>query len=516
MEDSLGYVWFAGYYDGLHRFSRKDGTWKNYRHDSTDSCSIAHDKVISLHIDDSRRLWICTEGGGVCRYDYGTDRFRKLNLRRPDSTMVTLSVIYGILNDSEGRIWLSSNNGIWCCGTDGEVFRHLAGEDGLQSNQYNFGASFKSSTGLLYFGGINGFNVINPENLKKNPVKPGVTARAVISGEKDAGQSGRSVIPRNANSFSVNFECLSYTAPDRNLFAYRIDRQQEWITTGEPSVTFINFPYGTHHIHVRARNGEGLWSDEIVLGITNLPPLSKSRTARIMYLLAAATLLFLALSFAVRRMKEQERVRAKEAEIKREQEEYNERIKFFTQIAHEIKTPVTLIKAPLEIILKSRHSPEDRRNLDIIEKNGRLSAADIAAMIGADEEAVAREIERLEDEHVICGYRAIINWNKTDEEKADAFIEVKVSPQRGVGFDQIAERIWQYPEVSSIQLISGSFDFAVFIQGRSMREVAMFVSEKLSTIDGVLSTSTQFVLKNYKDHGIVIESPKKDERLELS
>ena len=330
MEDSLGYVWFAGYYDGLHRFSRKDGTWKNYRHDSTDSCSIAHDKVISLHIDDSRRLWICTEGGGVCRYDYGTDRFRKLNLRRPDSTMVTLSVIYGILNDSEGRIWLSSNNGIWCCGTDGEVFRHLAGEDGLQSNQYNFGASFKSSTGLLYFGGINGFNVINPENLKKNPVKPGVTARAVISGEKDAGQSGRSVIPRNANSFSVNFECLSYTAPDRNLFAYRIDRQQEWITTGEPSVTFINFPYGTHHIHVRARNGEGLWSDEIVLGITNLPPLSKSRTARIIYLLAAATLLFLALSFAVRRMKEQERVRAKEAEIKREQEEYNERIKSYS------------------------------------------------------------------------------------------------------------------------------------------------------------------------------------------
>ena len=156
------------------------------------------------------------------------------------------------------------------------------------------------------------------------------------------------------------------------------------------------------------------------------------------------------------------------------------------------------------------------RILDIIEKNGRLSAADIAAMIGADEEAVAREIERLEDEHVICGYRAIINWNKTDEEKADAFIEVKVSPQRGVGFDQIAERIWQYPEVSSIQLISGSFVFAVFIQGRSMREVAMFVSEKLSTIDGVLSTSTQFVLKNYKDHGIVIESPKKDERLELS
>ena len=154
--------------------------------------------------------------------------------------------------------------------------------------------------------------------------------------------------------------------------------------------------------------------------------------------------------------------------------------------------------------------------LDILEKNAKLGASEIAAMLGEDEERVAAEIERLEEEHVICGYRTVINWNRTDEEKADAFIEVKVSPQRGVGFDQIAERIWQYPEVSSIQLISGSFDFAVFIQGRSMREVAMFVSEKLSTIDGVLSTSTQFVLKNYKDHGILIEGPKKDERLELS
>ncbi|MDO4438037.1 MAG: Lrp/AsnC family transcriptional regulator [Eubacteriales bacterium] len=154
--------------------------------------------------------------------------------------------------------------------------------------------------------------------------------------------------------------------------------------------------------------------------------------------------------------------------------------------------------------------------VSILEKNARISVKDLAAVIGEPEEAVAKEIEKLEDEKVICGYHTLINWNKTGEEKADAFIEVKVTPQRGVGFDQIAERIWQYLEVTSIYLISGSFDFAVFIQGKSMREVAMFVSEKLSTIDGVLSTSTQFILKNYKDHGIIVEEPKKDERIELS
>lgn len=156
------------------------------------------------------------------------------------------------------------------------------------------------------------------------------------------------------------------------------------------------------------------------------------------------------------------------------------------------------------------------RILSLLERNARMSAADIAACLGAEEKAVEEEIRKLEDEHVICGYHAVIDWHKSGEEKADAFIEVKVSPQRGVGFDQIAEKIWQYPEVSSIQLISGAFDFAVSIEGKSMREVAMFVSEKLSTIEGVLSTSTSFVLKNYKENGIVIARPKKDERLELS
>ena len=140
----------------------------------------------------------------------------------------------------------------------------------------------------------------------------------------------------------------------------------------------------------------------------------------------------------------------------------------------------------------------------------------LASLIGEQEADVRREIEAMEEEGIICGYHTMVNWDKTDNEKADAFIEVKVTPQRGVGFDQIAERIWQYPEVTSIFLISGNFDFAVFIQGKSMREVAMFVSEKLSTIDGVLSTSTQFILKRYKDHGTVIEAPKKDERIAIS
>lgn len=154
--------------------------------------------------------------------------------------------------------------------------------------------------------------------------------------------------------------------------------------------------------------------------------------------------------------------------------------------------------------------------LTIIEKNSRLTAKEIAALLGEDEAKVAKEIEALEDERIICGYHTLINWDKTGEEKVDALIEVKVTPQRGMGFDNIAERLYQYDEVNAVYLMSGSFDFTVFIQGRTMREVANFVASKLSPMESVLSTSTHFVLKKYKDHGTVIEQTKTDERMKVT
>ena len=154
--------------------------------------------------------------------------------------------------------------------------------------------------------------------------------------------------------------------------------------------------------------------------------------------------------------------------------------------------------------------------LMLIERNAKLTAKEAAVLLGEDEEKVAAEIKKMEEENIICGYHTMINWNLMPEEKADAIIEVKVAPQRGVGFDRIAERIWQYPEVEGIYLMSGSFDFAIFLQGKSMREVAMFVAEKLSTLDSILSTSTQFVLKKYKDHGVGMAKNEKDVGIAIS
>ncbi len=154
--------------------------------------------------------------------------------------------------------------------------------------------------------------------------------------------------------------------------------------------------------------------------------------------------------------------------------------------------------------------------LTIIEKNSRLTVKDIASILGEDEVKVAAEIEALEKEHIICGYHTLINWDKTNDERVDALIEVKVTPQRGLGFDSIAQRIYQYDEVDAVYLMSGSFDFTVLISGKTMKEVASFVSNKLSPMDSVLSTATHFVLKKYKDHGTVIEQPRVDERMKVS
>ncbi len=154
--------------------------------------------------------------------------------------------------------------------------------------------------------------------------------------------------------------------------------------------------------------------------------------------------------------------------------------------------------------------------LDILERNARMSVKDLATILGTDASSIEARIEEMEEKNIIRGYNAIIDWSAVGDEKADAFIEVRVSLSRDNNFDTIAEKIYQYPEVTSMYLMSGSFDFGVFVSGKTMREVAMFVSEKLSTIEGVTNTSTQFILKNYKNHGIVISEIKKDEREALS
>ncbi|MDN4074013.1 Lrp/AsnC family transcriptional regulator [Fictibacillus terranigra] len=160
---------------------------------------------------------------------------------------------------------------------------------------------------------------------------------------------------------------------------------------------------------------------------------------------------------------------------------------------------------------------KERELLQLIEKNGRLETATVARLMGISEEETIQMIEKLEHEKVILGYSAIINWTKgTDEGAVTAMIDVKVTPKRGVGFDKVAERIYRFPEVKAVYLMSGVYDLSVSIEGKSMAEVGRFVSEKLSTIDSVISTTTHFILKKYKHDGLVFSEDEEDKRIVVS
>lgn len=151
--------------------------------------------------------------------------------------------------------------------------------------------------------------------------------------------------------------------------------------------------------------------------------------------------------------------------------------------------------------------------LTFLERNSRIDLKELAILLGSDEAVIANEIQQMEKEGLICGYHTLIDWDKTSSDKVTALIEVRVTPQRGQGFDSIAERIYNYPEVQSVYLISGGYDLLVILEGKTLKEVSGFVSDKLSTLESVLSTATHFILKKYKDDGIILSKKNKDERM---
>ena len=170
-------------------------------------------------------------------------------------------------------------------------------------------------------------------------------------------------------------------------------------------------------------------------------------------------------------------------------------------------TPAQITDLNLEdIILR-------KQILSYLEKNSKMDPREIAILLGTEPDVVENEIRKMEEEKIICGYHTMIDWDKTSSEMVTALIEVRVTPQRGQGFDSIAERIYKYPEVRSVYLISGGYDLMVILEGKTLKEVSQFVTDKLSTLDSVLSTATHFILKKYKDHGTIIDQKIKDERM---
>lgn len=154
-----------------------------------------------------------------------------------------------------------------------------------------------------------------------------------------------------------------------------------------------------------------------------------------------------------------------------------------------------------------------RQILNYLETNSRIDLKELAVLMGTDEAAVANEVAAMEKEKIICGYHTLIDWDKAGVELVNALIEVRVTPQRGKGFERIAERIYKYPEVTAVYLISGDYDLLVTMEGKTLQGVSRFVSDKLSPIEEVVGTATHFILKKYKDHGTIMGQKKTEERM---
>ncbi|MHB9037542.1 MAG: Lrp/AsnC family transcriptional regulator [Armatimonadota bacterium] len=158
----------------------------------------------------------------------------------------------------------------------------------------------------------------------------------------------------------------------------------------------------------------------------------------------------------------------------------------------------------------------DKQILRILERDARTSSERMAVMLGKTEEEIDQAIKQMEESGIIRHYKAVIDWEKAGKEQVIAFIDVRVSPSRGVGFDDVARRVYKYPEVHSVYLVSGDYDLRVVVEGKTMRDVAFFVAEKLATIEGVLSTRSSFLLKKYKVDGDVFEEPAAEDRLAVT
>lgn len=154
----------------------------------------------------------------------------------------------------------------------------------------------------------------------------------------------------------------------------------------------------------------------------------------------------------------------------------------------------------------------DKKIIELLESDGRLTPKQLSIMLEKEEGEIRDIVKKLEEDGVILGYKAIVDWDKTDREYATALIELKVTPQYNRGFDAIAERIYNYPEVQSVYLMSGAYDLCVILEGKTVREVALFVAQRLAPLEAVLSTSTHFVLRKYKDKGVVYGPANFDER----
>ncbi|WP_407425836.1 two-component regulator propeller domain-containing protein [Arcticibacter sp.] len=383
-EDNDGNLWLASYGGGAIRYSYKSRKWIQYdllKKDSKDP--IVGSKLTGILIDSQKRPVFASEGRGIFIYNKANDTFRNIS----EADGLPNNVIYGVLEDPAGDLWLSCNKGLICLDPDkprsGKLYNI---DDGLQSNQFNYKSSFISREGKFYFGGVNGFSSFYPQDLKalKNRKVPKVAITDIrllgdtkpslqMDIQENLNRLKKIRLKHNNSSFRIHFVSLSYVSPRKNEYSYKLDGvDKKWNYVGNnQSVTYVNLPPGDYTFMVRGSNNDQLWNGTpSSVSISVLPPFWQSTYARIAYFVLFAGVFILFLRNYEKRNKARQARQLEVFKSDQETKSFQSKIDFFTSIAHEIRTPLSLINAPLEEVLSTKLSKqEELQNLSIIEKH---------------------------------------------------------------------------------------------------------------------------------------------------
>ncbi len=378
-EDHNGTFWISTLNNGLF-YKKKDGTTGNYKHNESDPGSISSNAVSNVFEDSQYRLWITTRGEGFGRLDTETGQFKWYTTKNG----LPSNFVYKILEDSKGDLWITTSNGLLCFNPETETIKRYSTADGLTNNQFNYNSGYKDKFGKMYFGTINGMIAFVPESFRKSDFNPPVyiTGFEVFNEElvpKDEKGSRQSILyadkielPYDKSTFTIDFAALSFTSPDMNEFRYildGIDKQWTYLKTHRKAY-YTNLPPGEYLFRLKATNGNGEWMEqEKTLRIIIHPPVWRTGWAYLLYFILAGFAVYTVLKFYTQRIKLQNKLKLEKMEDLKQQELLNAKISFFTHIAHEIRTPLTLIKGPLDRIMKSERDASDKESLEIMQKN---------------------------------------------------------------------------------------------------------------------------------------------------
>ncbi len=379
-EDGKGNVWFATQGSGLWRL-HPNNTWKQYVSIEGDTTTISSNQVNCVCRGAKGECYVATDHG-MCEFLPKTGTFHRFHIDAPSQDISSIIA-------SQGDLWLSTTKGIvkLVPGEETLVFNRY---DGLTSDLFLPNAGLMASDGRIYFGTTQGINSFYPYHIKINKVAPpvAITSLEIFNQHVEVGSDKlpeslshieQVDLSHDDNMFNISFAALSYVSPEKNLYSYMLEGfDKEWITTNEHRATYTNLPYGTYTFRVKAANNDGVWSqDEARLKIEVHPPFWWSLPAKLLYLLLLGYLIYIITQGRLKREKRRHQRELDQLEEKKEQEVRDARLQFFTMIAHEIRTPVTLIIGPLENLKEQWKQVSQQiqageamsQTLDVIDRN---------------------------------------------------------------------------------------------------------------------------------------------------